>query len=199
MSAAGTSILPNIIEDYVPSKDVDAIVDSFEPLIRSETRDVTEEVTKQVFVGIWGAFGYATQVVEKQVVGEETVVLYPAFEKDKEAIQQELAPFFDDPEKITYEDVREYIAALNETYPDYAIDERGDLLSEIRRTKDAMIERGEKGFVNGVGLYSWFSESGRETMLKVVEYKKDREGVANDVDYQRDMLTWFKFFYGCKG
>ncbi|QVL58137.1 MAG: hypothetical protein KFB93_03400 [Simkaniaceae bacterium] len=194
MSTSGTHILPNIIDDYVPSKGVDEVVNSFEPLIRSEIRDVTQVVTKQVYVGIWGAFGYATEVVEKQVIGEETVVLYPAFERDKKAIQQELAPFFDEPEKITYENVREYIEALNETYPDYAIDERGDLLSEIRRTKDAMIQRGEKGFVNGVGLYSWFSESGRETMLKVVQYKKDRDSVANDIDYQRNMLQWFKFF-----
>ncbi|MCP5503632.1 MAG: hypothetical protein H7A41_00600 [Chlamydiales bacterium] len=207
MSMTTTGFQPHIIEDYIPKKaaesgDLDELVSSFvsiDPVIRSEIREVTEEVTKQVYIGVWGMLGYTTAVVEKQIIGEETVVLYPAFEKDKEAIQQELTPFFDEPEKITYEDVQEYISALNETYPEYAIDERRGLLSEIRRTKNGMIERGERGFVRGVGLYSCFSESGRNTMLKIAAYQKNRSQISEDIGYQREMLSWFKFFHGCSG
>lgn len=194
-----SSILPHLIENYNPAGRVSHDSGkSVEPLMSSTIQPIVQEVEKQVYVGIWGVFGYATQVVEKEIIGEKTVVLYPHFERDKEAIQQELAPFFDEPETITYQDVKEYIAALNESYPEYAIDESRGLLSEIRRTKDAMIQRGEKGFSRGVGWYAHFSESGRATMLKIAQYKQDRSDIGNDIDYQRDMLKWFSFFYGCR-
>jgi len=207
MSTAMGGIQPHIIEDYIPkntakSDELDELASSFvliDPIVRSEVREVTEEVTKKVYTGVWGMLGYATEVVEKQVIGEETVVLYPEFEKDKEAIQLELAPFFDEPEKITYGDVQEYISALNETYPEYAIDESRGILNEIRRTKSAMIERGERGFVQGVGLYACFSESGRSTMLKVANYQQNRSQVSQDIGYQTEMLNWFKYFHDCKG
>lgn len=202
MSTTMRGIQPHIIENYIPKKpaesdELDELASSFvliDPIVRSEVR----EVTKKVYTGVWGMLGYATEVVEKQVIGEETVILYPEFEKDKEAIQLELAPFFDEPGKITYEDVQEYISSLNKTYPEYAIDEGRGLLNEIRRTKNAMIERGERGFVRGVGLYAYFSESGRNTMLKVAEYQQNRSLVSRDSGYQREMLNWFKFFNGCK-
>lgn len=117
-------------------------------------------------------------------------------EEDEEAIRKELSPFYDHPESITNDDVEEYVTLLNETYPDYAIDREKPLLDEIRRTKMAMIERGEEGFKKGVNWYAFFSEDAMKTMVKIHTYQTNRTGFAEDTNYQRKMLSSFKFFHG---
>ncbi|MCP5505647.1 MAG: hypothetical protein H7A38_02055 [Chlamydiales bacterium] len=147
----------------------------------------------------------AKQSLENAVDDFVMVKLSPGFqlritnptqlEEDEAAIRKELAPFYDHPESITNEDVEAYVTLLNETYPEYAIDPEKSLLDEIRRTKMAMIERGEEGFKNGVNWYAFFSEDAMHTMVKIHTYQTDRAGFAEDTHYQRKMLSSFKFFH----
>lgn len=164
-------------------------------MLEPETTQIQKVIPQS---GVWGTLGYTEEIEETVTTGFSHNNTTLAFEVDKEAIQQELAPFIDYPEEITYQDVKEYIALLNETYPEYAIDPSLPLLEEIRRTKMAMIERGERGFQRGVGLYAAFSPDAMNTMLKIRTYQKDRAGFGEDIDYQRSMLSSFRFFYGCR-
>ncbi len=188
------------IDDYRPSESKTSVPpeSSINPLIRSTVAAITKNVKVKQYSGFWGKLGYFKEVTEQRVIGEKAVIVYPHFEDDKEAIQQELAPFFDEPKKITEDDVQAYIQALNEAYPEYAIDKNQDLLSEIRRTKGLMIESGERGFTRGVGLHAVFSENGRNTMVKIAHFQKNRDQMSQDIGYQREMLGSFKLFYGCK-
>jgi hypothetical protein len=121
------------------------------------------------------------------------------FEKNKAALERELKPFF--PENLTLDNVLEFVKSVNEVYPKYSINPKEDLLEQIIKRKQQMIQRGEEGLLKTcIGCYAFVfaktSSSVRETMQKTLNYFDQSQRYNDPLFYETTMLTWFAKFEG---
>lgn len=110
------------------------------------------------------------------------------------AMQVILRTFFDDPENRGIRDLYEIAEQINEHYPEYSIDLQGDVIDQVGQVVGSMIEKGEEKFLKGVGLYAAYSLQGVETTAKIMLYRENRSLVMTDIDYQRTMMNWYRYF-----
>ena len=121
------------------------------------------------------------------------------FEENKTDLQKELEAFF--PDKLTLDNVLEFVKLMNEHYPKYHINPKEDLLQQIHDRKQQMIQRGEQGLMNTlVGTYALaFVENAssiRELLQTTLNYCAQSDRYSDPLTYDQTMLRWFAEFEG---
>ncbi|MGE0198000.1 MAG: hypothetical protein AB7G16_05725 [Simkaniaceae bacterium] len=139
----------------------------------------------------------STQIPEKGSTSRSIHILSDQekyFEKNKEALQEELKPFFG--ETLTLDNIIEFVKSINEVYPEYSINPKEDLLEQIRDRKAQMMQKGEESILKTcIGYYALVfaktSTSVRETLQKTFNHFAESEKYSDPITYEQTILGWF--------